>query len=627
MLQVGDQIERYEVEAFLGEGGLARVYCVRHAALGSRFALKVLSFRGKRLTNRLLREGQIQAQLKHPNVVAVVDVIEHDGRAGLLMEFVEGESLEQALNRRGAMTIDEALDLFSQVLAGVSAAHDAGVLHRDLKPGNILLQPVGDTVVAKVTDFGIARLLSTEAQGGDTLQSDVIGTPGYMAPEQASDPTAVDVRADLFSLGALLYGMVTGAPPFKPGGLAQMLSDVELGRFRPVRELLPDCPGDVARAIERCLAPDPDARFDGCRALAVALYGAESDELASLHRAVTPSLGALAGSIHSVPPGQSVNGLTAVPPDAASIDDQPLVAAPLGATSPPGRGRAVWMGLAAVGVLALGIAGAVMWGDAATTAPPPEASLVADPPPLQPIERGDPPVNAPPLAPPNERAPAIAAPPEPGPAPDSAASRANGPAAIDPPAPSADPGSVTASDPAPAAPSPEEPAAVTPSEAPDAAEATPDPAPSGDPSLADEADEADAAEAQPSLAPAPDQDGVADAATAAPAAPAPPSAPPPEAAPPPDLKGVWQGRLGGRPSTLRVTEQRGPTVKAELEVLLGTAYRTFVLAGSFDGDRLRMKGDDPEGWALDVRLDGGALDGTLTPPGRKKGTPWRGSRQ
>ena len=272
MLEIGDRVDRFVVEDFLGEGGISHVYKVRHHQLGTVHALKMMALKSESLTRRLVREGRIQANLSHPGVVAVTDIIEHDGFTGLLMECVEGRSLDIVLSRTGAPSLPEALALFRQVLAGVAAAHEAGVLHRDLKPGNVLLEPQGDGVVAKVTDFGIAKL-SVALEGAETRQSDLMGTPGYMAPEQADDPTSVDARADVYSLGAVLYCLVTGRPPFPPASLPTLLAAARAGRFPRVTEIAPHVPESVARVVERCLSPEPEDRFADCRALAEALYG------------------------------------------------------------------------------------------------------------------------------------------------------------------------------------------------------------------------------------------------------------------------------------------------------------------------------------------------------------------
>jgi len=202
MLSPGDRVaERYEVEELIGQGGLAEVYRVRHIDLGGVHALKLLTWRRKSLAERLLLEGRIQAQLRHPNVVGVTDVIRHEGRFGLLMEYVDCVPLDAFIAEHGGLGLDEALHLFAMVMSGMTAAHDAGVLHRDLKPANILLARQGGGWVPKVTDFGIAKVVAEDVEANhSTASGAMMGTPGYMAPEQVIDAADVDERADVFAL-------------------------------------------------------------------------------------------------------------------------------------------------------------------------------------------------------------------------------------------------------------------------------------------------------------------------------------------------------------------------------------------------------------------------------------------
>ncbi len=267
-LEVGQLLdERYQVERLLGSGGLADVYLVRHVALGSRHALKVLTWDRPSLDRRLLLEGRIQAQLRHPNIVAVTDVTRVDGRAALLMEFVDGPTLDQLIERE-APGVD-ALDLFAGILAAVVLAHDAGVLHRDLKPQNILIAEVGGQRVPKVTDFGLAKLVADEMAAGATRTNVTMGTPGYMAPEQIRDAGAVDARTDVFALGALLHEMITGRPAFADeNGQISLTATIE--QSAPP---LPDSvPAHVRAAITDALSPDLHRRPANARDLAERLY-------------------------------------------------------------------------------------------------------------------------------------------------------------------------------------------------------------------------------------------------------------------------------------------------------------------------------------------------------------------
>ena len=279
MLEVGETIDKYLVEELIGEGGIARVYRVRHGTLDSIHALKLLAVRGGAIHRRLVREGRIQAALDHPHIVSVSDVIEHDGHFGLVMELVEGPSLDRLLSATGALALEAALALAAQLLGAIAAAHARGVLHRDLKPGNVLLEPVAGGTRAVVTDFGIARLMADP--DGDTLQGDFLGTPGYMAPEQVSDPRSVDVRADVYSLGALLYCLVCGRPPFLPSAsLIETLQAAENAQFPSVATLRPECPPTIAETIEAALSPDPSMRPATVEALGSRLFENQPDLMA-----------------------------------------------------------------------------------------------------------------------------------------------------------------------------------------------------------------------------------------------------------------------------------------------------------------------------------------------------------
>ena len=258
---------RFEVEALLGAGGTAQVYRVRHRTLGSVHAVKVLHASSPSLVARLIQEGRIQAQLRHPNVVAVNDVLEHEGGIGLVMEFVDGESLE-ALLARQRFSADEALDLFVGVLAGVRVAHAAGVLHRDIKPANILVRHEGGRLFPKVTDFGIAKIAVSEPGEGERPL--LIGTPGYIAPE-IIDGQPPGPRADVFALGVLLFELIAGIAPFDRGSVTATLGATKLGDTPDLAELAPHCPAPIVDAVMQALRTDPAERLADCDAFAAAL--------------------------------------------------------------------------------------------------------------------------------------------------------------------------------------------------------------------------------------------------------------------------------------------------------------------------------------------------------------------
>ncbi len=271
----GDQIGRFEVVRALGEGGIATVYHVRHVTLDVPQALKLLHVSTKQMRDRLITEGKIQAKLRHRNIVHVSDVFEHEGQVGLVMDFVEGFSLAECLKEEGAMSQDDALVLFAQILDGVRAAHEVGVTHRDLKPANILLTSEGTDVVAKITDFGIAKVMHTQS-ADRTRAGTSMGTPGYMAPEQIRDSANVDHRADIFALGAILYEMLSGRRAFKGHDPLSTMNLTVAGSYTRLPDVVDRITPEVAGAVAKALEPNPEDWFATCRDLERALFGTSS---------------------------------------------------------------------------------------------------------------------------------------------------------------------------------------------------------------------------------------------------------------------------------------------------------------------------------------------------------------
>ncbi len=260
MLHAGRVLERFVVEGEIGRGGMATVYRIRHLELGTAHALKVLWVTGDQVRERLVQEGRIQASLRHPNVVSVTDVLNVDGAPGLVMELVDGVSLEQVLATR-RLTGPQADAVAVGLLSGVAEAHRHGLVHRDLKPGNVLLARDSAGLVVKVTDFGLARVLSDDvATHRRTAAGATFGTPGYMAPEQFGDTRGADARADVFSLGAVLYEIASGRRAFAGDDLFGLADAARAGRFTPLSELAPDLPAARQELVTRCLLPDPAGR-------------------------------------------------------------------------------------------------------------------------------------------------------------------------------------------------------------------------------------------------------------------------------------------------------------------------------------------------------------------------------
>ncbi len=258
-MKKGDRFGNYLVVEMLGSGASSTVWRVRHSLLQSSHALKVLSVDSGTLEGRLVQEGRIQAELVHPNIVRVTDIVELGGRVGLVMDFVEGVSLREFLRVEGRMAAPEALELFRQILSAIEAAHAAGILHRDLKPDNVLLSQDGNRVVARVTDFGIAKVLSGVLRASETRDGTMMGSPGYMAPEQIEDAATASPRSDLFAAGSILYEMLAGVPPFE-GTAIERMDRTRSGKFAPLRKVAPEVSPQVADAVTACLQRDPERR-------------------------------------------------------------------------------------------------------------------------------------------------------------------------------------------------------------------------------------------------------------------------------------------------------------------------------------------------------------------------------
>ena len=268
---IGTTLDRYYVEAELGAGGMATVYRVRHLALGSLHALKVLKVQSASIRQRLVQEGRVQATLRHPNIVAVTDVIDVDGAPGLVMEFIDGPSLEGWLEHNRP-SLAQADAIFRGILAGVARAHRQGLVHRDLKPGNVLLDSSGDDgIVPKVADFGLAKILDDdEGFGSQTRSGIAMGTPAYMAPEQVRSAKNVDQRADIFALGCILYELASGDRPFHGEDLLETMTAVCSGDYAP---LPPHVPQRVRDTVAACLVVDRERRVADCAGIRALLSG------------------------------------------------------------------------------------------------------------------------------------------------------------------------------------------------------------------------------------------------------------------------------------------------------------------------------------------------------------------
>lgn len=260
MLAKGHRIEKYQVLARLGGGGFADVYRARHVHLDTDFALKILKpehVDTPEVRMRFLDEARVQARLVHPGIARVTDILAEPGVAGIVLEFLEGRSLDEERRRRGGRLPEaDVIALFDEILDALHFAHESGVVHRDIKPENIFLRTDGKV---KIMDFGIA----TTTGGSEGGSGRVIGTPYYMSPEQIMN-LEIDGRADLYSLGITAYEMCCQDLPFDADTIQELFGCHMRAPLPDPRGEAPDLPADLLEFIEKSCAKDRDDRFKTC---------------------------------------------------------------------------------------------------------------------------------------------------------------------------------------------------------------------------------------------------------------------------------------------------------------------------------------------------------------------------
>ncbi|MFK7822174.1 MAG: serine/threonine-protein kinase [Planctomycetaceae bacterium] len=271
---------RYEVFGLIGKGGMGDVYEARHRMMNRTVALKVIKqefVRRPEAVDRFQREVTAAAQLSHPNIVTAFDAEQAGHVHFLVMEHVDGTNLSQAVNDRGSLSVAEACDYVRQVAVGLQHAHEQGMVHRDIKPHNLMV--TGDRTV-KILDFGLASLapqptaegpLHEDADGNLTIAGSIMGTPDFISPEQAQDAHNVDGRSDIYSLGMTLYFLLSGKAPFSEGSATDKLK--LHAESHPVRlsEIRADVPDGVQKIFDRMTAKDPSERFQSPQDVADAL--------------------------------------------------------------------------------------------------------------------------------------------------------------------------------------------------------------------------------------------------------------------------------------------------------------------------------------------------------------------
>jgi serine/threonine-protein kinase len=278
--QPGDIIAaKYRIERAIGDGGMSVVFGATHCVTGKRFAIKWLLPDDEAATSalaaqRFIREAQVAGQFQHPNVVEVYDVGEVSGSFYMVMEWLEGESLDARLARVGRLSLHETCTHLIPCMEGIEDAHAVGIVHRDLKPANIFVCQATKHAPerTKVLDFGIAKLTvpSSDRDSLTTQTGVLIGTPSYLSPEQLRNQ-AVDRRTDVYAFGVVLYQVLSGQLPFAANTFGELVLQIATSTPTPLSELAPELPPGVAEVVARAMAREPSERFQTLRALIDAL--------------------------------------------------------------------------------------------------------------------------------------------------------------------------------------------------------------------------------------------------------------------------------------------------------------------------------------------------------------------
>jgi eukaryotic-like serine/threonine-protein kinase len=308
-------IGKYKVLERLGSGGMGSVYLCEHKFMRRRVAVKVLpaaKAEDPSSLERFYREARAAAALDHPNIVRAYDIDQDENLHFLVMEYVDGASLQELVKKFGPLNILRACHYIRQSAIGLQHAHESGLVHRDIKPGNLLVDR-GGTV--KVLDMGLARFFHDEE---DILtkkyDENVLGTADYLAPEQALDSHSVDIRADVYSLGATFYFCLTGSPPFSEGTVAQKLIWHQTRKPKPIRSLRPEVPEGLAAVLEKMMAKDVGQRYQTPVAVVEALAPWTTQPIPAPPESEMPrpSPAAMGGAIPE-PSSSSVSGSTGLP--------------------------------------------------------------------------------------------------------------------------------------------------------------------------------------------------------------------------------------------------------------------------------------------------------------------------
>jgi serine/threonine protein kinase len=357
----------FRIEAVLGEGGMGRVYAAHDTNLDRAVAIKVLHERfanDGQMAARFLREARLMARLSSVNTVRVHGIGRDDqGAPFIVMERASGCDLDALVEARGPLPLDEALEYSRQMCVAIAEAHAHGIVHRDIKPRNVLVgaAATGEPLV-KVVDFGVAKedRPAREEGSGLTSMSALLGTPEYMSPEQLRSTRDVDHRADIWSLGATLYFMLTGAEPFVAEDLQQLVDRIQHGPTPSVRTLRPDVPPHIDAAIERCFHRDAHGRFRSAGDLAAALTISMPGSSGRLPSFETPNTPFEPTAVMPAPPSSEDSATDVIERTLALPFARPEPPPPASArTAVVARARPAWIRIALALILGIVVGGAL----------------------------------------------------------------------------------------------------------------------------------------------------------------------------------------------------------------------------------------------------------------------------
>ena len=402
-----DNIGRYRIAGELGKGAMGVVYKATDPNIGRTVALKTLRLdlegtEAEELLRRFKNEARAAGVLNHPNIVTIYDAGEHSGMFYIAMEFIEGETLQQVLKRERILEVERAVQIVRQLCAGLDFAHSKGIIHRDIKPANVMLEPDG---TAKIMDFGIAKGVG----GGLTSTGQVLGTPNYMSPEQVKGGT-LDGRSDLFSLGVVLYEMLTGERPFSGQNVTTIIYKIINEHPLAPRDLDMTFPAGLSATVMKALAKAPQERYQSGAELARDLQNYKS--LGEAARAAVPPPQATGDTVDIAPTAMAAAayGVVRKPAPVPSLQSTVTVPQRREVVAPPQKkSPAVSGALIAVAAVALALGGYFgMRSLRSAPKQPPAAVETAKPVPPE-IKPGPPKPEAQPAASPETAAPAAEA--------------------------------------------------------------------------------------------------------------------------------------------------------------------------------------------------------------------------